>query len=299
MKKSLAKYCEDNILNLPNALYGMSDVDPLLYGKESVIFYKNLQSELNNVEIHTSKACLVYIENGFEVITTCDNETIELFSDDIIFFPKGVNFHSDYASKDGPPSAFVIFFGDEVITQFLSTKSNIAESRDKDKGIYKIARNSLVKELLCGIQVHYKAYKNSKELLSLKLLELLYLLDLKSDNDQLCNSLSAIDTGKPRRNIKRLLDQYAVSNLKISDYAALSGRSVASFHRDFKEIYKTSPKQWLIDKRLAHAHDLLVHKEWSVTDTAIEVGYENISHFIESFKKKYDKTPHQIKRCFD
>lgn len=88
MKKSLSKYCEDNILNLPKALYGMSDVETLLHNKESVIFYKNLKSELNNVEIHTSKACLVYIESGYEIITTCENEKIELFSDDIIFFLK-------------------------------------------------------------------------------------------------------------------------------------------------------------------------------------------------------------------
>ena len=299
MKKSLSQYCEDNILNLPKALYNMSDVEPLLYDKESVIFYKNLKSELNNVEIHTSKACLVYIESGYEIITTCENEKIELFSDDIIFFPKGVNFHSDYTNKDGSPSAFVIFFGDDVITKFLSTKSKITKPTSKDKSIYKIAQNSLIKNFFYSLHATYKEYKNSKELLNLKLLELLHLLGINSENNQLCISLSSIETGKTKRNIKRLVEKYAISDLNINDFAVLSGRSAATFNRDFKNIYDISPKQWLIEKRLSYAYELLVNKEWSVTDTANEIGYENISHFIESFKKKYNKTPHQIKCQFD
>jgi AraC-like DNA-binding protein len=295
MKKSLAKYCEDNILNLPKALYGMSDVEPLLYDKDSVIFYKNLKSELNNVEIHTSKACLVYIESGYEIITTCENQQLELFSDDIIFFPKGVNFHSDYINKEGPPSAFVIFFSDEVITKYLSEKSKIVKSTSKDKNIHKIAPNKLVKHFFDTLKASYKGYCNSRELLDLKLLELLYLIDIKDKNNQLSISLSSITTDNCKRNIQRLVEKHAISDLNVNDFAALSGRSIATFNRDFKNIYHITPKKWLIEKRLAHAFELLVNKGWSVTDTATEIGYENISHFIETFKKKYNKTPHQIK----
>ncbi|MCW8930823.1 MAG: AraC family transcriptional regulator [Gammaproteobacteria bacterium] len=299
MKKSLSQYCEDNILYLPQALYSKSDVKPLLYDKESVIFYKDLKTELNNIEIHTCKACLVYIKSGHEVITTCYNEKIELFPDDIIFFPKGVNFHSDYTSKKGSPNAYVIFFGDDVITEFLSKKTKIEKSSPNEKNIHKILPNKVVKTFFSTLHDTYKEYKNSKEILNLKLLELLYLLDLNSKNNQLCISLSSIETGKAKRNIKRLMEKYAISDLNINDFATLSGRSTTSFNREFKKIYNTSPKQWLIEKRLSHAYELLVNKQWSVTDTANEIGYENISHFIESFRKKYKKTPHQIKHQSD
>ncbi|XAW88453.1 helix-turn-helix domain-containing protein [Vibrio sp. CDRSL-10 TSBA] len=33
----------------------------------------------------------------------------------------------------------------------------------------------------------------------------------------------------------------------------------------------------------------------SVTDTALELGYENISHFIRLFKKEFGVTPKQFK----
>lgn len=299
MKKSLSQYCEDNILYLPQALYSKSDVEVLMYDKDSIIFYKDLKSELDNVEIHTSKACLVYIKSGHEFITTSYNKRIELFSGDIIFFPKGVNFHSDYTSKDGPPNAYVIFLGDRVITEFLSKKAKITKPTLNEKNIHKIAPNKLITTFFSSLHDTYKQYNNSKEILNLKLLELLYLLDLNSINNQLCISLSSIESGKTKRNIQRLIEKYAISDLNINDFAVLSGRSVATFNREFKKIYGTSPKQWLIEKRLSYAYELLVNKEWSVTDTANEIGYENVSHFIESFKKKYNKTPNQIKRVFD
>lgn len=193
----------------------------------------------------------------------------------------------------------MIFFGDDVITDFLSKKSKLIKPISKGKKIYKIAPSSLVKKFFSLLLTTYKDYKNSKELLNLKLLELLYLLDINSESNQLCISLSSIETGKTKRNIKRLLEKYAISDLNINDFAVLSGRSIATFNRDFKKIYNTSPKQWLIEKRLSHAYELLVNKDSSVTDAANEIGYENISHFIESFKKKYNKTPHQVKCLFD
>jgi transcriptional regulator GlxA family with amidase domain len=120
--------------------------------------------------------------------------------------------------------------------------------------------NSLVKGLFNSLHATYKEYRNSKKLLNLKLLELLYLLDINSESNQLSISLTSICTGRTKRNIKRLVEEHAISNLNINDFAVLSRRSVVTFNREFKKIYDTSPKQWLIEKRLSHAHELLVNK---------------------------------------
>ncbi|MBL4673950.1 MAG: helix-turn-helix transcriptional regulator, partial [Arenicella sp.] len=82
-----------------------------------------------------------------------------------------------------------------------------------------------------------------------------------------------------------------LSNLKISDYAILTGRSDSTFNRDFKRLFGTTPKKWLITKRLSKSHQLLCNTELNVTQVAIEVGYENVSHFIAAYKKTYGVTP--------
>ncbi|NIR93937.1 MAG: helix-turn-helix transcriptional regulator, partial [Gammaproteobacteria bacterium] len=78
--------------------------------------------------------------------------------------------------------------------------------------------------------------------------------------------LLAKSTVSPKRNITRLLEAHDVLNLSVSDLAHISGRSLSSFNRDFKAIYQVPPQQWLRDKRLSHAKELLSQQGLSVTD---------------------------------
>ncbi|WP_223670527.1 helix-turn-helix domain-containing protein [Kangiella shandongensis] len=86
-----------------------------------------------------------------------------------------------------------------------------------------------------------------------------------------------------------------LGNLKVSDYAALTGRSLSTFTREFKRLYGTSPNKWLIQKRLEKSSELLEKTSMSVTEVAMEVGYENVSHFIKAYKRLFDTTPKRYK----
>ncbi|WP_246050522.1 helix-turn-helix domain-containing protein [Leptospira langatensis] len=79
--------------------------------------------------------------------------------------------------------------------------------------------------------------------------------------------------------------------LSIEDYSILTGRSISSFQRDFKKIYGLSPKKWLTIQRMKKAKELLENGGASVTDVALSIGYENISHFIRAFQEQYEVTP--------
>ncbi|WP_369832151.1 helix-turn-helix domain-containing protein [Motiliproteus sp. MSK22-1] len=85
--------------------------------------------------------------------------------------------------------------------------------------------------------------------------------------------------------------------MSVSDLAQISGRSLSSFNREFKSTYKMPPKQWLQEKRLSYSKELLQYNELSVTEIAMKVGYENVSHFIKAFKNRYGSTPKQLKVC--
>ena len=92
------------------------------------------------------------------------------------------------------------------------------------------------------------------------------------------------------------MEENYLNNLNIHDYAVLTGRSISSFNRDFKRLFGTTPKKWLISKRLNKSHELLNTTKLNVTQIAMEVGYENISHFIEAYKKTYGETPKSTAR---
>ncbi len=91
------------------------------------------------------------------------------------------------------------------------------------------------------------------------------------------------------------MQRHALQNLSVADYARLSGRSAASFNRDFKRLFGTSPQRWLIDQRLARAHHQMLETRSSVTEIAMNIGYDSTSHFIAQFKRRYGVTPKQLR----
>lgn len=71
--------------------------------------------------------------------------------------------------------------------------------------------------------------------------------------------------------------------------------SESNFCQYFKKITGMSPKECLTKIRMEKAKELIERE--SVTDTAFDVGYENISLFISNFKERYGATPKQYKKA--
>ncbi|MCO5933992.1 AraC family transcriptional regulator [Mucilaginibacter sp. RB4R14] len=83
-------------------------------------------------------------------------------------------------------------------------------------------------------------------------------------------------------------------NIAISQFARLTGRSLATFKRDFQKAFTKPPERWLHQKRLELAHYLIAHKKQNPTGVYLEVGFENISHFSASFKKHFGYNPSNL-----
>jgi len=83
-------------------------------------------------------------------------------------------------------------------------------------------------------------------------------------------------------------------NVDIGRFAYLTGRSLATFKRDFEKIYHTSPSKWLQQKRLEDAYYLIKEKGWRSSDVYMEVGFKDFSHFSFAFRKAYGVAPSKI-----
>jgi AraC-like DNA-binding protein len=87
-----------------------------------------------------------------------------------------------------------------------------------------------------------------------------------------------------------LSDNY-MDDLTMEQIAAYTGRSLATFKRDFQKISKLSPQKWLIKKRLEAAYVKLKEEGKKVQEVYVEVGFKNPSHFSTAFKKQYGFPP--------
>jgi len=133
--------------------------------------------------------------------------------------------------------------------------------------------------------------KISKKLAAMKTNEALeLLLRLKS-------SLKSFlfDFSEPYKiDLEKFMLQNYQYNVPIEQFAKLTGRSLASFKRDFSHIFQSPPRKWLQEKRLAEAYHLIRQKKQRPNEIYLELGFENLSHFYTSFKQKFGVTPANI-----
>lgn len=80
-------------------------------------------------------------------------------------------------------------------------------------------------------------------------------------------------------------------NIPVAEFAGLTGRSLAAFKRDFQKIFAMAPRQWLQEKRLTEAKNLIENRHQKPSAIYLDLGFESLSHFSSSFKKKFGKTP--------
>ncbi len=289
--KTVFEYTKENVLILPQALFAMKDVTVLKHHCNSVIFRKCLQQDLVNIEFYINVPCLLFIESGYEAITGNNNDTIELHPGSAIFLPQGLNLHSDFVKKTESLKAYLVFFDEPVITEYLKNiKGGIQNIVDKQACLLKDKEGDFIQ--------YFKSFNrdiNDFGYFNVKLQELLHLIAWKDKQNIFHNLLLTMNQASPKRNIARLLEKHDLLHLSVSDLAHISGRSLSSFNRDFKAIYNLPPKKWLQEKRLFRAKTLFENNDYSVTEVATELGYENVSNFIKAFKTKYGHTPKQLK----
>lgn len=86
------------------------------------------------------------------------------------------------------------------------------------------------------------------------------------------------------------IDAHIKEKILIEDLAAHTFRSKSSFCHLFENKMKITPKQYILQKKLALAHKL-IHEGVSATEAAMWIGYENYSNFYRAYKNQYGLSP--------
>ena len=131
---------------------------------------------------------------------------------------------------------------------------------------------------------------------NIKMTELIYLIISQRDGCLKSKVLSNVDAAHD--NFEQIIYSHIFSDVSIEKLAEKSNRSLTSFKKEFKRIFKTSPHHWIIGQRLARAKIMLSSTSRTVSEIGAECGFANISHFIKLFKQRYDCTPAAYRRTY-
>jgi len=90
--------------------------------------------------------------------------------------------------------------------------------------------------------------------------------------------------------IKEYITHNLGERLKLSDLARVAGFSPFHFHREFRRIESTTPRNFIETERLKNACDLL-QRGRSVTSAAFDSGFTTCPQFNRTFKKHFGVAP--------
>jgi AraC-like DNA-binding protein len=237
---------------------------------------------------------LIFVLQGHKFLHI-EEQTHTAEAGHLVLMKRGIYVMSEFVPDGLNYEALLIFFTDDFVKKFLHTY-HLTTTTSPASAVHLVVPSS---ELLDAFKAQFIGYFGKplyglESILQLKLQELMLLLLGGPQQQQVLEFLQSIVFGQPLE-IDFIVRKHLLQPLTLKELAKLSGRSLASFKRDFQQQYNCAPKKWINEQRLEHARMLLQHSHKNVSEVAMDCGFENIPHFIRIFKQKYGFTPNTVR----
>lgn len=236
---------------------------------------------------------LVYCYSGELEIVENGRKTI-LRPGDCAFLRRDNRLWMHKRVRPGQPyRSFVLKFSRKFLREFYQTlnRREIPAGATHNKAsLVKFPADRLdVRSLFESVIPYFDAeVKPSEEILKLKMIEGVYAI-LNTDESLYASLFDFVEPWKI--DIVEFLEQNYMNDLSMEDIAYYTGRSLATFKRDFKKVSELSPQKWLIRRRLEAAHRMISSGTKRVTEACFDVGFKNLSHFSKVYKDFYGVAP--------
>lgn len=96
--------------------------------------------------------------------------------------------------------------------------------------------------------------------------------------------------------LKFFMEKNYLKSLSNQELANLCFKSLSSFLKEFKQVFKTSPQKWMLKKRLEKAKLVLKKSDKNISELCFELGFKDLSHFSKVFKKEFGESPLEYKK---
>ena len=91
-----------------------------------------------------------------------------------------------------------------------------------------------------------------------------------------------------------LVKNFSIAPPTIDELSRISAMSPTKLKNDFKALYGLPIYEYYQKNRMLKAKSLLVLSKYTIKEVGIMVGYSNLSHFANTFKKEFGFLPSEI-----
>ena len=106
--------------------------------------------------------------------------------------------------------------------------------------------------------------------------------------------LAPSNEGLPSWRLQRVMDfveRHIDAEIGLAEMAAAAGFSDYHFSRMFKQSTGLSPYRYVLERRVAHAKELLLNSQMPIKEISIQSGFSDQAHLTTVFKKQTGLTP--------
>ncbi|WP_118972901.1 helix-turn-helix domain-containing protein [Taibaiella koreensis] len=226
------------------------------------------------------------LDDGSRQFTSGEGSLIFVRRNQLLKFVK-------YPPPGGMFRSLSLYLTQDALRAFGMSYGLSAEHHISAEPVIPVEMDHLLRDYRNALLNYQEADLHNQQLVDVKIREGILLLL------QACPDLRHVlfDFAAPHKiDLEAFMNKHFHFNVKLDRFAYLTGRSLATFKRDFEYLFHTSLRRWLLQRRLQEAHYLIGQKGRSASDIYLDLGFEDLSHFSFAFKKQFGHPPGWFQR---
>lgn len=261
------------------------------------VFYSFFYDDLSGCIHRSREYALNYVYSG-EMILDNGTEKIHVRKGECVFIPRDhhITMYKKTYMGERYCGIFLMFTRSFLREMYVRLGINRLQQKNRapklDKGVIKLPATVELASLFASMTPYFNpSVKPKDNFMELKLQE--GLMALLAIDERFVPTM--FDFNQPWKiDILEFMEANFMCDLSLEEIAHYTGRSLATFKRDFKKISHLTPEKWLIKRRLEKAYELMKTGNRKVVEVYAEVGFRNPSHFSTAFKKEFGVAPTAI-----
>ena len=234
-----------------------------------------------------NEACFMYLLKGSSRTFT-ENSVHELGAKDAVLMRCG-NFvaHLMPSGDSEVYEALAVHFHPDVLRKAYGNEipQVLRQQPHKAPQLARVKTDQMLEKYIESLLFYFQNQALvTEELLVLKLKELLLLLANNDSAPEIRQILSNLFSPTPIE-FHKVVETHLYSPISVNELATLTNMSLSSFKREFNKYYGESPANYLRNKKIERASQLLQSSDLPISHIAWDCGFQDVAHFARVFRK--------------